>query len=59
MTHVRFLEAQLLVSRTVNAECYQNIPIQFIALMEADERDLIFQHAGTTCHTAGTRMALL
>jgi hypothetical protein len=44
---------------TVTAECYQDILIQFIALLEADESNSCFQYDRAPCHTMGTSTALL
>ncbi len=38
--------------KTVTQEVYRNIITQFIALLEPDERDCIFQQDGATPHTA-------
>ncbi len=38
--------------RTVTAEVYHGIVMQFISLLEPDKRDCIFQQDGVTAHTA-------
>lgn len=44
---------------TINAERYQEIMMQFIALLEQDERDAWFQQDGATAHTAATSISFL
>jgi hypothetical protein len=49
----------LFYEEEINVEWYQNLLTQFISLLEENERDCWFQHAGVTAHTANTRITLL
>jgi hypothetical protein len=44
----------LFFEETINAERYQNLLTQFIALLEENERDCCLQQDGATPHTANT-----
>ncbi len=45
--------------RTVTAEVYRGIVMQFISLLEPDKRDCIFQQDGATARTAQETIAFL
>jgi hypothetical protein len=43
----------------INAEAYQKLIQQFIALLQVDERNCWFQQDNTTAHTAASTMEIL
>jgi hypothetical protein len=49
----------LFFDETINAERYQNLLTQFIALLEENERDCWLQQDGATPHTANTTTTFL
>ena len=44
---------------TINAEAYQELIQQFIALLQVDERNCWFQQDSATAHTAASTMKIL
>jgi hypothetical protein len=44
---------------TITAECYQELIMNFIFLLEVDEQDCWLQRAGATAHTANSTMQML
>ncbi len=44
---------------TITSDVYAHILMQFIALLEEDERDCIFQQDGAWLHTSKELMAML
>jgi hypothetical protein len=44
---------------SINAEAYQNLIQQFIALLKVDERSCWFQQDSATAHTAASTMEIL
>ncbi len=50
MSHLRII-GPIFFETTVNGEVYQDIITQFIALLEEDERDCVFQQDGACTHT--------
>lgn len=46
-------------TETITAERYQDIIMQFVALLEADERHCWLQQDGATAHTANSTMIML
>ncbi len=55
----RRIVRSIFFERTVTAEVYCGIGMQFISLLEPDERDCIFQQDGATVHTAQETIAFL
>jgi hypothetical protein len=49
----------LFFETTVNAEAYQELIQQFIALLQVDERNCWFQQDSATSHTAASTMEIL
>jgi hypothetical protein len=49
----------LFFETTINAEAYQGLIQQFIALLQVDERNCWFQHDSITAHTATSTMEIL
>jgi len=49
----------LFFETTINAEAYQELIQQFIALLQVDKRNCWFQQDSTSAHTAATTMEIL
>jgi len=49
----------LFFETTINAEAYQELIQQFIALLQVDERNCWFQQDSATAHTAASTMEIL
>ena len=49
----------LFFETTINAEAYQELIQQFIALLQVDERNFWFQQYSATAHTAASTMKIL
>jgi hypothetical protein len=49
----------LFFETTINAEAYQELVQQFIALLQVDERNCWFQQDSATAHTAACTMEIL
>jgi hypothetical protein len=45
-------------SKKITAECYQKLIMNFIFLLEVDEKDRWFQQDGATVHTANSTMQM-
>ena len=49
----------LFIETSTNAEAYQELIQQFIALLQVDERNCWFQQESATAHTAASTMVIL
>ena len=55
----RRIIAPLFFETTINAEAYQELIQQFIALLQVDERNCWFHQGSATAHTAASTMEIL
>jgi len=55
----RRITGLLFFETSINAEAYQELIQQFIALLEVDERNCWFQQDSATAHTAASTMVIL
>ncbi len=55
----RQIDRPIFIMTTITSDMYSDILMQFIALLEEDERDCIFQQDGVQPHTSKESMAIL